>query len=130
MKLRNSKLLPCFQASIPMPSFYFRINDLQMQERRNRQFFESQLNQEKKLRKQADEKANMARCPESCKVKKMQLESENGKLRRELNLMEETKQNLEKQNRMYEHEVRMRKFNKSDRMSTSWFTFLVAKVRE
>jgi hypothetical protein len=90
-----------------------------MQERRNRQFFESQLNQEKKLRKQADEKANMTRCPDSCKVKKMQLESENGKLRRELNLMEETKQNLDKQNRMYEHEVRL-----------LWFGFVVKPRRD
>lgn len=49
----------------------------------------------------------MVRCPESCKMKKMQLEGENNKLRRELNLTEETKQNLEKQNRMYEHEVRV-----------------------
>lgn len=40
-------------------------------------------------------------------MKKMQLEGENNKLRRELNLNEETKQNLEKQNRMYEHEVRV-----------------------
>lgn len=84
---------------------FFRLAELQSQERRNRQYFESQLNQEKKLRKQADDKANIARCSETCKMKKMQQESENNKLRRELNLMEETKQNLEKQNRMYEHEV-------------------------
>lgn len=84
---------------------YFRLAEIQSQERRNRQYFESQLNQEKKLRKQADDKANIARCSETCKMKKMQQESENNKLRRELNLMEETKQNLEKQNRMYEHEV-------------------------
>jgi Macoilin family len=106
-KLKNSKLRqPTSNASrLNFFSFYSRINDLQMQERRNRQFFDSQLNQEKKLRKQAEDKANTARCSESCKMKKMQLESENNKLRRELNLTEETKQNLEKQNRMYEHEV-------------------------
>lgn len=63
------------------------------------------MNQEKKLRKQVEDKANMTRCSEGCKFKKMQLEAENNKLRRELNLIEETKQNLEKQNRMYEHEV-------------------------
>lgn len=91
-------------------TFNFRITDLQTQERRNRQFFESQLNQEKKLRKQADEKANMTRCAEGCKMKKMQLEAENNKLRRELNLIEETKQNLDKQTRMYEHEVRSKIF--------------------
>lgn len=79
-------------------SFPSRINDLQIQERRNRQFFESQVKElkEKKLRKQADEKASVIRCPESCKIKKMQLEGENNKLRREIMLMEETKQNLEK----------------------------------
>lgn len=48
----------------------------------------------------------MTRCPETCKLKKSQLENDNGKLRRELMLSEETKQNLEKQNRIYEHEVR------------------------
>lgn len=80
-----------------------------MQERRNRQFFESQMSQEKKLRKQAEEKANISRCSEGCKMKKMQLEAENSKLRRELNLIEDTKQNLDKQNRMYEHEVRIGK---------------------
>lgn len=82
-----------------------RIADLQTLDRRNRQYFESQLNQEKKLRKQADEKANITRCSDGCKIKKLQLEGENNKLKRELNLTEETKQNLEKQNRMYEHEV-------------------------
>lgn len=68
--------------------------------------FESQLNQERKLRKQADDKANIPRCSDNCKVKKMQLDNENNKLRRELLLMEETKQNLEKHNRHLEHEVR------------------------
>jgi hypothetical protein len=66
---------------------------------------ESQLNQERKLRKQADEKANIPRCSESCKMKKMQMDTENNKLRRELMLLEETKQNLEKHNRHLEHEV-------------------------
>lgn len=47
----------------------------------------------------------MTRCPETCKLKKMQLEGENNKLRRELMMSDETKQNLEKQNRLYEHEV-------------------------
>lgn len=50
----------------------------------------------------------MTRCSETCKMKKMQLEGENNKMRRELMLIEETKQNLEKQNRIYEHEVRHR----------------------
>ncbi|CRK95605.1 CLUMA_CG009064, isoform A [Clunio marinus] len=89
------------------------ISDFQTQERRNRQFFESQLSQEKKLRKQAEEKANMTRCAESCKMKKIQMEGENNKLRRELMLIEESKQNLEKQNRLYEHEnklCQMRKY--------------------
>lgn len=48
----------------------------------------------------------MTRCSEACKVKKMQLEGENNKLRRELMMSDETKQNLEKQNRLYEHEVK------------------------
>jgi hypothetical protein len=80
--------------------------ELQIQDRRNRQFFEQQLQQEKKFRKQAEDKANTApRCPESCRVKKLQLEGENNRLRREIILLEETKQNLEKQTRIYEHEV-------------------------
>lgn len=47
----------------------------------------------------------MLRCPESCKMKKMHLEGENNKLRRELMLMDDAKNNMEKQNRMYEQEV-------------------------
>lgn len=50
---------------------------------------------EKKIRKPADE-PKIVRCPESCKVKKLQLENENNKLRRDIMLIEETKQNLEK----------------------------------
>ncbi|XP_070494498.1 macoilin [Chironomus tepperi] len=80
--------------------------DVQAQERRTRQHFEAQLNQEKRLRKHAEEKANMIRCPESCKMKKMHLESENNKLRREYMLLDEVKNNYEKQNRLYEQELR------------------------
>ena len=47
----------------------------------------------------------MIRCPDSCKMKKMHLESENNKLRREYMLLDEVKNNLEKQNRLYEQEV-------------------------
>jgi hypothetical protein len=71
---------------------------------------EAQLNQEKRLRKQAEEKANMLRCPDSCKMKKMHLEGENNKLRRDVMILDEAKNNLEKQNRMYEQEVRARRF--------------------
>lgn len=76
---------------------FCRYNELQNQEKRNRQFFESQLKElkEKKIRKPADEKT-IVRCPENCKIKKMQIENENNKLRRDIMLMEETKQNLEK----------------------------------
>lgn len=83
----------------------FSLLDSQAQERRTRQQLESQLNQEKRLRKQADEKAAIARCPDSCRMKKMQLENENAKMRRDLMMLEECKQSLEKQNRIYEQEV-------------------------
>lgn len=83
----------------------FRYLDVQSQERRNRQHLEAQLNQEKRLRKQAEEKATMLRCPDSCKMKKMHLESENNKLRRDVMILDEAKNNYEKQNRMYEQEV-------------------------
>ena len=85
--------------------YHFRYLDVQAQERRTRQHFEAQLNQEKRLRKHAEEKANMIRCPDSCKIKKMHLENENNKLRREYMLLDEAKNNLEKQNRLYEQEV-------------------------
>lgn len=94
-----------FQITFLIRLICFRINDLQSQERKSRQMLESQLNQERKLRKQADEKANIPRCSDNCKMKKMQLDNENNKLRREILLMEETKQNLEKHNRQLEHEV-------------------------
>lgn len=81
------------------------------------------------MRKQADDKANIARCSETCKMKKMQQESENNKLRRELNLMEETKQNLEKQNRMYEHEVSVTTGARSAENRSRNF-FVASKVRE
>jgi hypothetical protein len=47
----------------------------------------------------------MLRCPDSCKMKKLHLENENGKLRRELMLLDEAKCNVEKQNRYFEQEV-------------------------
>jgi 23S rRNA pseudoU1915 N3-methylase RlmH len=84
---------------------FFRYLDVQAQERRSRQQMETQLNQEKRLRKQAEEKAMMVRCPDSCKIKKMHLEGENNKLRRDLMLLDEAKNNAEKQNRMLEQEV-------------------------
>lgn len=92
-KLKNSE----FENSIIKTFtkfFRFRI----IQERRNRQFFESQIKElkEKKNRKPLEEVKPIVRCPESCKVKKMQIENENNKLRRDIILMEETKQNLEK----------------------------------
>lgn len=93
-----------------MSKFYlnFRIADLQNQERRNRQFFESQIKElkERKNRKPVDEKPIKFFCPESCKIKKMQIENENNKMRRDLMLMEETKQNLEKL--LYEQNVEVR----------------------
>jgi hypothetical protein len=88
--------------------FYFfphRYLDVQAQERRSRQHFEAQLNQEKRLRKQAEEKANMLRCPDSCKIKKMHMENENKQLRRDLMMLDDAKNNYEKQSRMYEQEV-------------------------
>lgn len=47
----------------------------------------------------------MIRCPDSCKMKKMHLESENNKLRRDLMLLDDAKNNAEKQGRMLEQEV-------------------------
>ncbi|KAG5677236.1 hypothetical protein PVAND_007010 [Polypedilum vanderplanki] len=80
--------------------------DVQAQERRSRQHLEAQLNQEKRLRKEAEQKASIIRCPDSCKIKKMHLEGENNKLRRDVMMLDEAKNNLEKQNRMYEQELR------------------------
>lgn len=45
-------------------------------------------------------------CTDNCKLKKMHIENENNKLRREYKLMEESKHNMEKQNRIYEQEVK------------------------
>lgn len=61
-------------------------------------------------------------------MKKMQLEGENNKLRRELNLMEETKQNLEKQNRMFDHEVSFKEAGHECEPKN--FLFLASKVRK
>lgn len=83
----------------------FRYLDVQGLERRSRQQIETQLNQEKRLRKQAEDKASMLRCADSCKLKKMHLEGEINKLRRDLMLLDEVKINTEKQNRMLELEV-------------------------
>lgn len=84
---------------------FFRYLDVQAQERRSKQQLETQLNQEKRLRKQAEEKASMSRCSDSCKIKKMHLEGEINKLRRDLMLLDESKNNAEKQNRILEQEV-------------------------
>lgn len=77
-----------------------------IEERRNRQSSESQLTSEKKFRKQAEDKAaSRIECNESCKLRKMHLENDYNKMRRELANLEESKQNLDKQNRIYEQEV-------------------------
>lgn len=47
----------------------------------------------------------MMRCPDSCKIKKMHLEGEINKLRRDLMLLDDAKNNAEKQSRMLEQEV-------------------------
>lgn len=78
-----------------------------LEERRSRQSLEALLTNEKKLRKLADEKTAVSRleCSDSCKIKKIHIENENIQLRRELMLLEESKINFEKQNRIYEQEV-------------------------
>lgn len=77
-----------------------------LDERRHRQQLESQLNNEKKMRKQLEEKLSVRpECSDACKMKKMHIENENNKLRREYKMIEESKQNVEKQNRLYEQEV-------------------------
>lgn len=75
------------------------------EERRVRQSLESQLQNERKHRKQAEEKAARAECGDSCKLKRQQLEMDIQKLRRELINSEDAKHNAETQNRNFEQEV-------------------------
>ncbi|XP_055693722.1 macoilin-2 [Lutzomyia longipalpis] len=77
------------------------------EERRQRLTLESQLANERKIRAKIEEKAaKLAECGESCKMKKRHLESEAGRLRRELSLADEQKKSFEQQNRRYEDEIR------------------------
>ncbi|GAB0093985.1 hypothetical protein DMENIID0001_091830 [Sergentomyia squamirostris] len=51
-------------------------------------------------------KHDRAECGESCKIKKRHLESEAGRLRRELSVADEQRKVMEQQNRRYEDELR------------------------
>jgi Macoilin family len=74
-------------------------------ERRQKQNLESQLTNERKFRKLAEEKVARAECSEACKLKSKQMELELNKLRRELTVSMDAKHNAEKQSRSFEHEV-------------------------
>lgn len=75
------------------------------EERRQKQSVESQLNNERKARKLAEERASRSECGEMCKLKKQQLEMECNKLRRDLAVTEDAKNSVEMQSRNYEQEV-------------------------
>lgn len=77
------------------------------EERRQRQSLEAQLNNEKKARKIAEEKATRPECNEACKQRKQQIETEIKQLRRELKVVEDAKQAAEQQGRKYEQELRI-----------------------
>jgi hypothetical protein len=70
----------------------------------------------------------MLRCPDSCKMKKLHLENENGKLRRELMLLDEAKCNIEKQNRYFEQEVSIKMRNNENVRLKNYFA--ASKVRK
>jgi hypothetical protein len=74
-------------------------------ERRQKQTLESQLSNERKYRKLAEEKVVRAECGEACKLKKQQMELDLNKLRRDLAVSVDAKQHAEKQSRSFEHEV-------------------------
>lgn len=75
------------------------------EERRQKQSLDAQLNNEKKARKLAEEKASRPECSAQCKHRKQQMEEEIKQLRVELNLAEEAKQLAEQHGRKWEQEV-------------------------
>ena len=87
----------------------FRLLKKIREERRHRQSTEAQLNNERTLRKVAEEKASRIECTENCKMKRQQLEMEINKLRRDVIQIEDAKHNAEKHSRNIEQEVIIRK---------------------
>lgn len=75
------------------------------EERRQKQSLDAQLNNEKKARKIAEEKASRPECSAQCKHRKQQMEEEIKKLRIDLSLAEEAKQLAEQHGRKWEQEV-------------------------
>ncbi|XP_075165088.1 macoilin isoform X5 [Haematobia irritans] len=85
------------------------------EERRQKQSLDAQLNNEKKARKQAEEKAARPECSPQCKQRKQQMDEEIKQLSQKLKLAEEAKQiaeqhgrELEQQLRLFEAEIRNR----------------------
>lgn len=76
------------------------------EERRQKQSLDAQLNNEKKARKIAEEKAARPECSSQCKQRKQQIEEEIKQLRRDLKLAEDAKQMAEQHGRKWEQEVR------------------------
>ncbi|KAI8128933.1 Macoilin-1 [Lucilia cuprina] len=77
------------------------------EERRQKQSLDAQLNNEKKARKLAEEKAARPECSSQCKQRKQQMEEEIKQLRRDLKMAEEAKQMAEQHGRKWEQELRM-----------------------
>lgn len=82
------------------------------EERRQKQSLDSLLNNEKKARKLAEEKAARPECSTQCRQRKQQMEEEIKQLRRELKLAEESKQQAEQMGCKWEQEVRNKLFSK------------------
>lgn len=75
------------------------------EERRQKQSLEAQLNNEKKARKLAEEKASRPECSEACKQRKQQMDMELKQLRRDFKIAEEAKLMAEQHGRKCEQEV-------------------------
>lgn len=75
------------------------------EERRQKQSLDAQLNNEKKARKIAEEKAARPECSAQCKQRKQQMDEDLKQMRRELKTTEEAKQLAEQHGRKWEQEV-------------------------
>ncbi|XP_067626671.1 macoilin-2 isoform X2 [Eurosta solidaginis] len=78
-----------------------------VEERRQKQSLDAQLNNEKKARKIAEEKASRPECSTQCKQRKQQMDEEIKQLRRDLKAAEEAKQMAEQHGRKWEQELRI-----------------------
>ncbi|KAI9576751.1 hypothetical protein GQX74_010733 [Glossina fuscipes] len=77
------------------------------EERRQKQSLDAQLNNEKKARKIAEEKAARPECSTMCKQRRQQMDEDIKQLRRDLKIAEEAKQLAEQHGRKWEQELRM-----------------------